>query len=367
MNLPHRRFLFVFLLVCLPGTRGFTLDVDGKAPKLGSDTLSAAALSVIQTGLDMSFKTILTDISTEITGISSDPRKLIRGFADASVFTSTGASQRAYEGYKYVAFTVGPVIGARLSGTQVDFADEFSNIGDELKDNGDVRTGFSVQAVSGQLSINTSPFLLENLYLGLRFGYFDFDAIDNLSFKTLQLGIVGNYQLVRGLEFTPKVVAWRGIGFATGFIFQQTNLKYSYALDTYTENFMPGGSLRIDPELVFNMDVNTFVVPLEINTAFRVLFLNFNLGLGMDLAFGKNDININMAGEIDVEGADIYTSVPGSLVLNAGGNISPTVVNPKVMMGLGFTFGPVVLDIPITYFFLTGHGLSVGITAGIVW
>jgi hypothetical protein len=37
------------------------------------------------------------------------------------------------------------------------------------------------------------------------------------------------------------------------------------------------------------------------------------------------------------------------------------------MMGMGFKFGPVILDIPFTYFFLTGQGLSLGITMGVVW
>jgi hypothetical protein len=90
-----------------------------------------------------------------------------------------------------------------------------------------------------------------------------------------------------------------------------------------------------------------------------------NFGMGMDMAFGKNHTTLNMAGTIDATGPGLNTETPGFFVVDAGGSISPTLINPKIMMDLGFKFGPVILDIPFTYYFM-GNGLNIGITVGVV-
>jgi hypothetical protein len=364
MNRASRLFLFAALLFCLLGPRGFALDVDGVAPTISDSSLQGL--------LNIAFGLIKSDIGSDILGIKDSPRKLIRSFADASVFAVTGASQRGYEGYKYFAFTIGPVMGVRLPGAKIDITDEFADLGDKLKTEGDMGMGLNVQAVTGQISVNTSPFLVKDLYLGFRFGFFNFNSVENLTFKTVHLGIVGNYQLVRGLDIGS--VAWRGVSFGSGFILQQTNLEYRYALDTRRTIFNPGpqaGILELRPELVFDMHIDTYVVPIEVNTAFQILVFNINLGLGLDFAFGSNSTNINMVSEVDVwdtAGDDFYMVSPGSLTVDAGGSYAPTVANPKLMMGLGLKFGPLILDIPFTYYFLAGRrGFTIGITAGIVW
>jgi hypothetical protein len=105
---------------------------------------------------------------------------------------------------------------------------------------------------------------------------------------------------------------------------------------------------------------------MEINTAFQFYFFNMNFGMGMDMAFGKNHTTLNVAGTIDTAGPDMYTVTPGFFVVDAGGSISPTIINPKFMLNLGFKFGPVILDIPLTYYFIMDNGISIGITVGVV-
>ncbi|MDR2073732.1 MAG: hypothetical protein LBP60_09920 [Spirochaetaceae bacterium] len=363
----HRYFLVVSL-ACSWAIRGFTLDVGGIAPELSG---TAPGLPAAQADLDLKFSDILTDIGGEISNIDPKPWKVMRGFADASVFAGTGASQRAYEGYEYFAFTIGSLIGVRLSSSNLNFMDEFSGLNDTLQEKGDIDAGLNVQALTGQLGINTSAFLLKNLYLGLRFGYFDLNAIDNFTFRAFSAGVTGNYQLVQGADLVPDRVSWRGVGLGLGFIFQQTHIEYSYALNSYEKSFTGtgiGGTVRVSPELIFDMKINTLVIPLEINTALQVWFVNINFGLGTDLAFGRNSMNIEMEGAIDtgIWGNDFFVAAPGSLSLNAGGSSIPTTVNPKLTLGLGFKFGPVVLDIPFTYFFLTGYGIFLGVSLGVV-
>jgi len=49
-----------------------------------------------------------------------------------------------------------------------------------------------------------------------------------------------------------------------------------------------------------------------------------------------------------------------------GGSGSPTTFNPKVMSGFGLSMGPVIIDVPFTYYLLD-HGYNLGVTLGIVW
>jgi hypothetical protein len=361
----RRWFFFALVLTGISGIRIFALDVDGWAPIINNPSAQGA--------LNAAFDTIKGSIGAEIMDIYSTPEKLIRSFADASVFTHAGATQRAFEGYEWFAFTLGTMAGVVLPGSRLN-ADAFSSIGDTLKDKGDVPVGLNIQFINAQISVNTSPFLLENLYLGLKFGYFNTNAIDNFKYEVLQIGALGNYQIIRGFTFVPNRFSWRGLSLGSGLIFQRTNAQYQLALDSYKETFdvtAPGsndGILAIQPELVLDMTINTFVVPMEANTSFQILFFNINFGLGMDLAFGKNHLSMSMAGPVEVSGPGGLTMVtPSYLTVDGGGDISPSIINPKLMFDLGFKFGPVFLDIPVTYYFLMGYGLNLGITLGVVW
>jgi hypothetical protein len=54
----------------------------------------------------------------------------------------------------------------------------------------------------------------------------------------------------------------------------------------------------------------------------------------------------------------------GKIELSNSG--TPTRANFKIMSGLGFTLGPVIIDIPITYY-PASNGFNLGITIGAVW
>ncbi|MDR1143610.1 MAG: hypothetical protein LBK77_05230 [Spirochaetaceae bacterium] len=362
-TIPFRICLFALLIpACLPGV--FAIDVDGKAPTITGGPL-------LQYALDTVFENILhgpNGIGSEIMGIDAEPEKLLRSFADASVFSSSGATQRAFEGYDWFAFTVGAMGGVVLPGSKLN-AEAFSNIGDTLKDKGDVTVGANIQVINAQIGVNTSAFLLENLYLGLKFGYFGIGSIDSLTYSSFQIGAVGSYLAIRGVA--GNRFSWRGLSVGSGLIYQRTNLSFTYSLDSREEVFTAlapnDSSLTMEPELALDMTINTFTVPLEVNTSFQILFFNFNLGLGVDLAFGKNHTTMDMAGPMAVSGPGIVMTAPGYLTVEGGGDIPPSIVNPKLMMNLGFKFGPVILDIPFTYYFLMGYGLNLGVTLGVVF
>ncbi|MDR1307265.1 MAG: hypothetical protein LBK74_06805 [Treponema sp.] len=363
MNL-RERFLLVLALMCFAGFQAFALEVTGSPP--GGEGLSTAQTNDIEDA----FWGIVGDINDEIKNIDANPEKLIKGFADASTFSALGATQRAYGEYKLWAFTIGPMVGIRLPGSNISGAiDEIQNVGDTLEEDGDIKAGLNIQGITGQFSLNTSKFLLDNLYLGIRFGYFNLKAVENLEFKTFHIGLTGNYQLLKGTNVVSGLFRWRGVNVGAGLIFQRTTLGYTYELDRQEGDISggSGGRLYVDPAINFDMKINTFIIPLEVNTSAQLLWvLNLNLGLGVDVAFGKNTTTLNMSGDINGDTASGITT-PGYLTVDAGGSMGPTIFNPKVMANIGFKFGPVIIDVPVTYYFVGGPGFSVGITLGAVW
>jgi hypothetical protein len=346
------------------------LRIDGTPPKTGDINLDAAIAG--------EWTKFIQDVDDEINDIDSKPEKLIRGFADASIYAGQGASQRGYAGYKLFAFTIGPMVGVKLPGSPFEIMDELDGLTDTLNEEHDLKIGLDVQAISGQISINTSAFLLEDLYLGLRFGYFKLNnAIDDLGFKTFSIGVVGNYQLFKEKSFAAGLVKWRGLNLGTGFLYQSTDLNYAASIDSYSESFIEGGvnyNLAVDPRLVLDLSTKTFTIPLEVSTSLRLLWvLNLTLGAGVDIGFGSSNLTLGADGDIRVSEVSSYgystpvtTTDPGNLSLEGGGKMRPTVFNPKLMGGFGFSFGPVILDIPVTWYPVE-NGFSVGVTLGAVW
>ena len=321
--------------------------------------------------LKTAFDTLMGKIDKEIETINARPEKLIRGFADASVFASQGATQRAYGGYKIFAFTLGAMAGLRMPEDPFSIAKDPQIIADKMKQEGDINAGVSAQVLNAQLGINAS-FLLKDLHLALRFGYFDLKAvedtgIEDVSFKTMNVGALASYPILGGKDMF--FLKWRGVTATSGFIFQNTKVGYNYKIEEQKVLISGGPAVLIaDPRLVFDMNVNTYVVPLEINTSILLLrFINLNVGFGADLAFGENKTVVKLDSTFDVEGAPVSITEKGYLSIEGGGSMAPSFFNPKIMFDLGFKLGPVILDVPVTYYFTNGNGLSVGITFGVVW
>jgi hypothetical protein len=222
--------------------------------------------------------------------------------------------------------------------------------------------------------LNTS-FLVDGLYLGVKFGYFNLTSIENLEFKTLNLGLVANYQLVNPRSLAG-IIKWRGVTVGSGFVYQSSTIKYGMTLDDPdpVTGISAGGytaSLAIkNPKAELGFEVSTFTIPLEVATSVRLLWiLNLAVGAGVDLAFGSSELTLGASGDIGLEqtaGTDLGAINPGSLSVSGGGTESPAFFHPKVTAGLGISLGPVVIDVPFAYYFAE-QGYSVGVTVGIIW
>ena len=358
-----KNIIICILMYLFMNISSFAIEVTGTPPEFTGNV-------AFTTELEKVFDKFLGEINDNVRDISLKPEQLIRAWGNSAVFASHGGTHRAFGGYKLFTLTLGPMLGVQLPVSPFRIFSEFDNLTNKLQDEGDINLGINPQ-LNLHLGINTS-FLLKNLYLGLRVGYINFpNLIDGFSFKTTTIGLTANYQLVSPVDLASLIV-WRGVNIGSGFIFNNSKMNFSLPMEAFSEPLdgtYTNAILQIDPRIFLDLNIKTYTIPLEVMTAIKLLFVNIPIGLGVDLAFGKSDMKIGMDADINVIGSQIYNvnqTRPGSLSVNAGGEMSPSFMNLKLMSGIGFVFGPVVIDIPITYYFIN-NGFNIGVNIGVTF
>ena len=390
-SLASKRLLLSVLLLFLAGMV-FAVDVDFIPPQFSSSNPEYQdIIRILNDDLESAFSAYERQIKSDMAALPPSFPNLASAFANSSVFSSDGASQRGYEGFNAFSFTVG-FMGALQLPKKFTLLDEIKDAimngegdidFDFGRDNMDMRLGLDLQILNAQFGLNTS-FLLKGLYLGFKFSKFDTNWIkamplSGFSFNTMSIGVNASYQLISQKRILAGLFVWRGLNLGTGFIWQNTSLglKSSLPIDKNLLNVsipipIGAGALNMQLDEVFNLDIKTsnFIVPIEAMTSIRLLgFLNLALGAGVDVAIGGS--NINAHGSFDViessglpSGINLVNGTP-SLRYSLGGKSSPSLLNMKVMGALGFNFGPVLFDIPVTYYFLD-NGYSLGFTLGVI-
>ena len=381
-----KKVLAAFILLTMTGMAGlFAIDIELNAPQLDRSNPLAAD---IQDMINSAFRDIRNELRSVVGDIDPNPQKLIGAFADSSVFASTGASLRGYQGYKTFALTVGAAGGVQLPANVFSLLGDFEelastaqNLLDDIIKDGDLQVGINPQILNAQLGINTR--FLKGLYVGFKGGYMNLPLnLDEyqISLRTWSAGGLVNYQLIPQFRILGGILVWRGLNLGAGFIYQSTSLKLDVSLLVENDDMRfdiwedPLGLGKItgeisNPKLNFDFIVNTYTVPLEVVTSIRLLgFLNASLGIGADLGFGNASLDGGIKGGVNLYGFEKYglsLQRQGSFSVTLGGESSPTLFNPKAMASLGISAGPaILLDIPITYYF-QNDGFNVGITLGI--
>jgi hypothetical protein len=378
--------LFCIVLVLAGTISAFALEINGKAPTFTANDPDLE--KKLNDEAEAAFKgvtgSIHDQIKEQVGDIETKPEKFIQAWGNSGVFASHGATQRAFSDYKLFAVTAGPMIGLQIPSDPFSIMEELGDLRKRLNEENDLKIGANFQIINLRVGINTSKFLLQGLYLGLHIGFMKMDdMIEGFSFNNFSIGGTVNYQLVPSKSLAKGLVLWRGVNLGSGIIYQGTKIGYELALDPVDKNIdmtsmpsIPGldnVKLAVDPKLILDMDINTVTIPLEATTAVRLLwFLNIPLGLGMDLGFGKSDLTIGMKGDVNAVGIDdnnaagIKQKDSGYVTVNAGGDVIPFPFNIKLITGIGLSLGPVVLDVPVTYYFID-NGFNVGVTLGVVW
>jgi len=383
--------LFCVLLILSIAATAFSDDplftVKGTAPKTGNPTFDSALETIFaDTGVfTTTMQTKLNEFADEF-GLTSLPSNIIAAFGNSSVYASHGATQRNYGGYKSFAVTIGSSVGFQLPVSPSEILDLVNGGGDLLGALGpldELTLGLNPQVINAQLGINAS-FLVKDLYLGLRVGYTP-EKLGNtvgemlgsalpdglgFSFSSFLIGGLANIQLIPA---SSGLIGWRGVNLGSGFIFSTTKFGISMPIGSFETEFdLTGtndGTIKIDPKVVFNMEMNTYTIPLELMTGINLLFVNIPIGIGADFAFGTSKMGIGIAGDISIEDSNGYINQtePGSLSVTANGDMNPKFTNLKLMTGIGVKLGPLVLvDIPITWYFID-NGFHIGVTLGLVF
>jgi len=207
----------------------------------------------------------------------------------------------------------------------------------------------------------------------------------------MSVGINASYQLISQKRLLAGLLVWRGLNLGAGFTLQKTSLKLksdlSFLDDIIGEDLsiisisLPSSigysrniDMPVDGSLHMDFDTNVYIIPVKAMTSLRLLgFLNVALGAGCDIAIGHSDIKAGCSLTVDrdkvndqLSDIDIRMEEAPSLTLDLPGTSLSTFLNPKVMGAVGLNFGPILIDIPVTYYFRQ-NGYSLGVTLGLTF
>ena len=387
-DLASKRLLLSMFLLFLAG---MLFGIDKEDIKVTAPTFksnSGINVTELNNAAADAFNDLQNTLYEKLNFLPDNFNKLAGGFANASVFSSDGASQRGYEGYNAFCFTFGFMGAIQLPQFYIlkNIINTINNsegeIGpDVLKDI--VNTPFGLDAqISAQFGINTSKFLLKGLYLGFMFSKLDTNwikaiPVSGFSFKTMSVGVNVNYQLIKQMRLLGSLLVWRGLNLGTGFIWQNTILNITPALSIDDVPIRIHGfddiSMPVNGDIRLGFGTNTYIIPVEAMTSIRIAwFLNLAFGAGVDVAFGSSRVVASGSFNVDEDKVNkdlqnnglVMETAPSLVLSPQGGKSGPSIFNTKLMFAAGFNFGPIIIDIPVTYYLLS-NGWSLGLTFGV--
>jgi hypothetical protein len=368
--------LLVFAMAIPAFAEKFDFGVSGSAPTIkGSGSGIEDIINKGNQEIKEAFDELIVKLNEQFSDMAFEsPTKFLSAMANSSVYGSHGATTRAYGGYKKISATVGPMFGFQLPNGISSIMDDLSGISDSLEKDGDINLGIGPNVININFGMNMGIIKLDKLYLGARVGYFKLPSlIDNFSYDYLTLGVTANYQILPSISLAG-LITWRGLSLGSGLLYNGSNIKITVPLgDPINERIGDEsdsiGYVRMEPKAALNLNIKTFTIPLEAITAIKLLIFNVPLGIGADIAFGKTSLGFGVDSDIILDldpSSGLQQASKGNISVKAGADAPPSFFNFKIMTGLGFVMGPVVIDIPIT-FYPASHGYVFGITMGAIF
>jgi len=370
----------VFLLLCVAMASSAFAEQKVKATGTPPTVKGGVNPEKFNSETKEAFDNVLNDLNEQLADIDYDnPKKFLQAMGDSSVYASHGATTRGYGGYKLFTATIGMMIGIQLPESISSMMDDVGEISDSLEKEGDIRLGVSPNIFNAHVGLNMGVFKFipenlgvlkrDNMYVGLRIGYFNLpDVIEDFNYKSFTFGLTANYQIVEPIKLAG-LVTWRGVNLGSGLIYNGATVNIVMDLeDDLNEPIGSSGAvLHMEPKASMNLDVTTFIIPLEAVTAIKLLIFNIPIGIGADLSFGSTSLGFGMVSDTEFRNLQSgYTQdKKGNISVKGGASNSPSFFNFKIMTGLGISAGPVVFDIPITWY--PGSGYNFGVTVGAVF
>lgn len=341
------------------------------------------------------FNSTIDSANKNLSGFRSQ-KNLAEGMANANAYSSNSATMQGYGNYDLFAVSSGFMLGVQAPSPDPS---AYKSMGDDITKKGDLYAGVGAGFTYLNVGINCGKFLLPGLYLNVKYGGLSTD-LSNFSMDYKVFGVGASYRLL-----DPKsligLVKWRGISASTGFYMQMDKLNYTIKPKTFKTDAKfresvlsgaasaqdsaddeailtemgygkgsPDAQVLINPVFNMGLDVTTYTIPLEANTAVALLWgvLNLNAGIGMDLNFGSAKIVLEGKSDADIQNKGNSSKVTFSkATVNVDGSDDnkPSIARLRAMTGFGLGLGPVKIDVPIVYY--VASGFAFGVTGAIVW
>jgi len=303
--------------------------------------------------------------------------KLATGFGNAVGYAARSASLDGYQGYDLFAFMYGNSISIQLPALSPSGIEQ---IGDDIEEDKDAdvgvgmsnsfNLGFNITLLKNMIGLD--ELLPNRLYVNIKYFSFSQD-MDDYSFETKTFGFGINYQLIDNGGDRFSLFKWSGLSLGTGLLYNKNNIEMTYDMGDYESDpttFLGDDyTLGFTPETTFGLDISSYVIPIDISTSARLLWIfNFTVGAGLDFTFGTSEIIAEANSDIELyrDGTEIDQATKGNAKIDAGTTGEPTLANFRLTGGLGVCFGPLPVDVSLTWYPVT-NGAALNISAGVVW
>ena len=297
-------------------------------------------------------------------GKYEEGEKLNKGIGNASVLAANGGYMRTANGYDWVTVALSVNSGVAMdSGSLFKFDDEFI---DDFKDEGDLYMGAGLQLITASVGFNLGHLLKwdHGLYVTLKGGVSKFKTGD-FDFDAYNMGFMVNYQLVeaKGLG-NGHLLKWRGLNIGAGLNYFKSTFEWTVNNLEPIDVNQGGQKFTYDTDLDVKSEISRFIIPVEINTGIKLTILELFGGLGADFMFGgDNEVSVSSIAEVtksdsaDVGHARMKMSKDGKL----------DTVKFRFTVGLGFSLGPVRIEIPYTQYFDDNYIGALGVIGGLAF
>jgi len=303
-----------------------------------------------------------------------DLSDLSKGFANANMAAFDNASLLGYQTYDAFAVMLGFNLGIAVPSYDPSGTTRAIN---DITTKGDVYAGAATGGFAGQVGINLS-FLVPKLYGTVKAGFVPSVPVNNVSYQQGMFGLGANYTLVDPYDFVGGLFKWRGVSVGSGFTYNgiTTNLdvpisspgNQAFSAGTINGQAVNGFVSADNIKAKLTVNSSSFVIPVDVMTSVQALwFLNFGLGLGVDLSFSSTKIKLAADSDLNVSGLNGATISPGSATLTAtdskgGGDFFV----PRIAASVGLDVTIFKLDMPVSFYPLS-KAFAIGLTGGIVW
>lgn len=317
-----------------------------------------------------------------------DLNELTRAFANANAAASNNVGFLGFQNYDVCTIMLGSNFGvASPTFNPLELGSMFNSV----QTNGDIYAGLATGGIAGQLGINTSAFLVKNLYLSVKFGILNMSQDSgsgsskfNFTYQQFLIGLGANYKLIEPWDLGWGFARWRGVSAGTGITVNSNTIqmKFGYADQIQSQSNVSGGNYTVDTT-VTNIQANlkvtslSFTVPVELDTSVQILYLlNLGLGLGADINLPLSSVKLDGGANVNCAvrtagGTPVpITTSPGSVSI-VGTDSKNNVhlfdfISPRVSTDIGLNIWLFRLDVPMSFYPAT-KAYTIGISGGFSW